>query len=185
MMTTPARAAFHQWNLNELYTNSTGTLQFIEMQTSVDFQDSTNGQHITVTNGTSNTFNLMSNLPSSTTSNHFLLFGTAGIHAAGGPIPDFIIPNNFLFINGGTISFFGAGGSYAPMAYSALPTDGTMSRIWGGNSNNAVNSPTNFAGQTGVVVVPEPTTFVLAPLAFGSMFVAMRRHKKKAILEGS
>jgi hypothetical protein len=169
MIASPARAAFHFWNLNELYTNSSGTLQFIEMQTTSSLQDQLAGQHISVSNGTTNTFNITSNLSSSNTANHFLLFGTAGIQAAGGPAPDFIIPNGFLFSSGGTISFFGAGGGYTPTVYFALPTDGTMSRIWGGTSNNAVNSPTNFNGQSGTVVVPapEPTSVILAPLAIG------------------
>jgi len=39
--------------------------------------------------------------------NHALLLGTSGIHAAGAPTPDYIIPSSFLFSAGGTINFFG------------------------------------------------------------------------------
>lgn len=48
------------------------------------------------------------------------------------------------------ISFFGQNSG----AYQALRTDGVLSRNWG--DGDAVNSPQNFAGQSGVVAVPEP-----------------------------
>ena len=70
-------------------------------------------------NGTTNTFTIPSNLPSDS-KNHTCLFGTTGLQAAGGPTPDYTIPNGFLFTSGGTISFFGQNGG----VYTALPTDG-------------------------------------------------------------
>jgi len=183
-MTAPANAAFHQWSLTELYSNASGTLQFIEMQTPAgpggDNQQFLSGQHITVANvgnTLSNTYNVTTN-SGSPTGGHFLLFGTAGLAAAGGPAPDYIIPNGFLFTAGGSVSYFGNGGSYTPLAYTALPTDGFLSRTWAGG--NALNSPTNFAGQSSPV--PEPTTLVLAPLAFGAMHLVRRRRSNAAAL---
>ena len=109
-------------------------------------------------NTMSNVFNPMNDLPSSNTLNRTFLIGTAGIQAAGGPAPDYFVPNGFLFSAGGSItSNFAQNGG----AFTALPIDGTMSRIWNGG-NNVINSPMNFAGQSGVVVgVPEPTTMIL------------------------
>ena len=170
---TPSKAAFHLWNLQELYSDSTGSLQFIELFTTFDSQQFVGGQQISVSNvgnTLTNTFTLPSNLPSSSSGKSFL-FGTAGLQAAGGPAPDFIIPNNFLFTAGGLISFFGTNSG----SYTALPTDGTASRIWGGSTNNATNSPRNFAGQTGTVV-PEPS-FSLMALAIGGIFWTSRRRK--------
>jgi hypothetical protein len=175
MIATPAHASAHLWNITEIYSNSSGTLQFIEMFTTSTGQSNfVTARSIQVSNGvTTNTFNVPSTTLAGSTANRNLLFGTAGIQAAGGPAPDFIIPNNFLFTTGGNITFFGAGDG----PYTALPIDGTSSRVWGSNVNNVVNSPSNYAGQTGVVVIPEPTSFILVSLALGSFYsLARRRH---------
>jgi hypothetical protein len=164
--TSSTKAAFHLWQIDQIYTNSTGTLQFIELHAPTSGQNFVPGQQIQVTNGTqTNTFTIpsgSSDLPGDT-NGHELLFATAGVQAAGGPVPDYVIPNNFLLAAGGTINFFGQNSG----SYSALPTDGTLSRVW--NGGNEVNSPTNYAGQSGIVVaaVPEPATLLLTSLAFG------------------
>src|SRR6476646_4392570 len=49
--TTPAGAAFHLWNIQEIYTDSSGTLQFIELQTSDPGQNFVNGLNVTVSSG--------------------------------------------------------------------------------------------------------------------------------------
>ncbi len=176
MIATPARASAHLWNITELFSNSSGTLQFIEMFTTSTGQSNfLTARSIVVSNGTStNTFNVPSTTLAGSTANRSLLFGTSGIQAAGGPAPDFIIPNNFLFTLGGNITFFGAGDG----PYTALPTNGTSSRVWGGNVNNLVNSPSNYAGQTGVVGVPEPTSILLVSLALGSFYSFTRRRMR-------
>jgi hypothetical protein len=168
----PARAAFHLWSINEIYTNASGTLQFIELVDSFGGQNFVGGQSISasdVPNTATNTYTISGAvvLPGNTFGQH-VLFGTAGLQAAGGPAPDFTLPDGFLFSAGGNISFFGLNSG----AYAALPTDGTLSRDWNSNTN-ATNSPTNYSGQTGQVVVPEPMTFAL--LACGSLFLRRRR----------
>ena len=159
---SPAQAAFHLWGINEIYSNSSGTLQFIELQTPFGGQQFVGGQTITVSSGAmSHAFTVPANLPGDTT-NHFFLIGTPGIQAAGGPAPDYpMLPAGFLFTGGGTINFWGTNSA----AYSALPLDGLMSRNWTTMTNNLVNSPTNFAGATGIVNgVPEPATMILTPI---------------------
>ncbi|HEV2971173.1 MAG TPA: autotransporter-associated beta strand repeat-containing protein [Pirellulales bacterium] len=149
-----ARAAFHLWNISELYTNSSGTLQFIELSTTASGQSFVGGHSIQITFGSTHTFTIPSNLPTSPdTTNREFLIGTAGIQAAGAPAPDFIMPNGFLFSGGGSIAFFGANSG----TYTALPTDGTMARLFTGGTN-IVNNPQNFAGQTGKVVVADVWT---------------------------
>jgi hypothetical protein len=148
----PARsqAAFHLWEIQEIYTNSSGDLQFIEMFNTAGFDYFVKDQQIFVSNTDftqTNTFKMPSNVPDSF--NRHILLGTAGLQAAGGPAPDFIIPNGFLFAGGGTIDFFGQNGG----SYTALPTNGTLSRDWN-NGNNIANSPTNYAGVTGSVLPP-------------------------------
>src|SRR5450432_1395701 len=40
MITTPAHAAFHLWNIREVYSDASGSLQFIELFTSAGAQQS-------------------------------------------------------------------------------------------------------------------------------------------------
>src|SRR5262245_1873466 len=154
LITPQARGAFHLWKLQEIYTDSSGTLQFIEMFENLGggeiFVGGMQIQVQNVGNTQTHTFNLPPGDLDGSTFNHALLFGTAGLQAAGGPAPDYIIPNDFLFPEGGTISFFGANSG----PYSALPTNGSLSRTWTGG--DALNSPQNFAGQSGTVSPPPP-----------------------------
>ena len=174
---TPARASAHLWNLQELYSNSSGTLQFIELFTTSNTQTNFVIPRSIVVSNVGATLTNTFPVPTGTlapTFNKSLLFGTAGIQAAGGPAPDYIIPNGFLFTAGGSVTFFGANGG----AYTALPTNGIASRIWTSGLNNTINSPTNFAGVTSSV--PEPTSLVLVPVALGSMYWMSRRRKLKS-----
>lgn len=172
MLPSPAQAGFHLWTIREVYTDSSGSLQFIELVDSFGGQNLVSGKSLNVSNvGATQThfFTVPGSSLSGSTLNHALLFGTAGLAAAGGPTPDYIIPDNFLFAAGGSIAFFGQGGG----AYSALPTDGVFSRTWG--NGNAVNSPQNFAGQTGTIVVPEPATWTLFGAGLTCLGFVMRR----------
>jgi hypothetical protein len=162
----------HLWQITEVYTNSSGTLQFIELFDANFGEEFTAGQSINVSNigfSQTNTFTFPGNLTPPTANKHMLL-GTAGIQAAGAPAPDFIIPSGFLFQAGGDISFFGANSD----SYTALPTDGSLARIWQGG--NATNTPTNYAGQSGTIVVPEPATLGLLALSAAFAFPRRRRH---------
>ena len=178
LLTTPAQAGFHLWSIREVYTDVSGSLQFIELVDSFGGQTFVGGHSISVANvgnTITHTFTIPANL-SANTFNHALLFGTAGLQAAGGPVPDYIIPNNFLFQAGGTLTFFGGSGGGGGGPYSALPTDGTLSRIWVGGGSSP-NSPENLAGQIGFVAVPEPGSLALLGLGFG--LLVRTRHKQR------
>lgn len=169
-----ASAAFHLWNIRELYTNSNGTLQYIEFFTTFGNQQFVGGQQISITpsgGGAANTFTIPSNLPGDST-NHAFIIGTAGLVAAGGPVPDFIIPNGFLFAGGGSISFFGSNSG----AYTALPTNGTLSYNFP-SGTTGTNSPQNFAGAVGAV--PEPTTWAIL-MAAGGLGVARLLRRRQS-----
>ena len=173
-LATPARGAFHLWNIQQLYTDNSGSLQYIQLFDSSGGQNFVGGMQIQVANvgGTqTHTFTIPGVTLGGNTFNHALLFGTSSLQAFGAPPPDFILPNNFLFAGGGSISFFGANSG----PYTALPTDGTLSRNWGGS--NTPNSPQNYAGQSGFITVPEPATGAL--LAAGAIIstLAFRRRK--------
>jgi hypothetical protein len=148
-----AHAAFHLWAITQIYSNSDGSLQFIEMIDNSGGQQFVGGQSITVLNGGSmHPFTVPNNL-STDSFHHELLFGTSKLEAAGGPKPDFIIPNGFLFTGGGTIDFFGTSGGTNGLSYPALPTDSVHALTYN-NGPVVINSPQNFLGQTGAVLLP-------------------------------
>ena len=172
MLTSSAQAAFHLWTVRELFTNLDGSQQFIELFCPSSGQTVIGGQQIQVTDQagtTTHTFTIPSNVSGDTT-NHAYLIATSGFAAAAGAVtPNAIVPSSFLFPAGGTINFFGTPTSNA---YTALPTNGVLSRVVPGGTNQ-VNSPQNYAGQIGQV--PEPTTWALLGLGGIACCFLMRR----------
>jgi len=164
---TPVQGAFHLWNIREVYTDASGTKQFIELFTSASGQTFVGGQQIRVSDGvTTHTFTISGNLASDS-ANHALLFGTASITNFGSPKPNYVLPDNFVFANGGTISFFGANSG----AYTALPADGVLSRTW--SDGNAINSPQNFGGESGTISIPNsPPNISITNPPDNSLFAA-------------
>jgi len=165
-MAMPARAAFHLWQIREIYTDGTGTKQYIEMFCPSSSQTFVSGQSIKVSSGgTTNTFTLNHGL-SGDSLNHPLLFGTPLTTNSGGPPVDYILPTNFLFASGGSISFFGANSG----TYTALPTNGSSSYVYPAGTTSA-NNPQNYAGTTGLITNIFPIAILLNPLA-GQIFGA-------------
>jgi hypothetical protein len=146
-----AVAGSHTWDVNELFSNASGTIQFIELkETGGGNLETGVGGHVVSSNTKS--FTIANSVAAPTSFKH-LLFATAGFASLpGAPTPDQIMPDNFFSVNGDTIT-------YAPwdsMVFGSgvMPTDGI-------NSLNepltvAPNSPTNYAGQTGSVNANPP-----------------------------
>jgi serralysin len=183
VISTPARAAFHLWQVRELYSNSSGTVQFIELFTTSNSQTNFSVPRTIVSTNVGGTLTNTFTLPIATlapTLNKSWLFGTAGVAANGGPTPDHILPNNFLFTGGGSINLFNTAAISG--TYAALPTNGILSRNFtpagiNNTPSDLPNSPTNFSGTVGTV--PEPTSLVLVSLALGGIYSMSRRRKSK------
>ncbi len=157
-----AAAFFHNYRINELYSNADGSIQFIELTNGpVNGEMFSEGVTMSVTaqgGSASHTFTFPSNLPSSVTANTSVLLATQGFANLGIVTPDFIVPAGFLFTGGGTVNL----GTFDIVTYSALPTNGILSMNRDGTT--AVNSPRNFAGKTGTVsTVAGTTTTTQAP----------------------
>lgn len=178
-----ARAANHLWHISEVYSNADGTVQFVEMHNDFDGEGFLGGLTLEASNADatdSHTFTFPTGVPNPfATADKYVLIATAGFGSLpGGVTPDFTLPANFLFINGGSLEYPAAADS---ITYAALPTDGTTSltrNLTTHDLNPAVNSPTNFAGQSGSVV-PEPA--VAAPLAAavaGAMGRGIKRRRR-------
>src|SRR5258706_11072457 len=108
-----AQAAFHLWQINEIYSSSDGSVQFIELRDSSGL----NGENALATHfiqsvsGTlTNKFIFPTNLASSITANKSFVIGTANLASIpGGVRPDYVCTNlgRFLLAGGSTINYAG------------------------------------------------------------------------------
>jgi hypothetical protein len=152
-----ANAAFHLWQVSEMYSNSDGTIQFIRVTALAGGQQFLAGHTLRSTenvSGAFNTFTFPANLPGDTTGKSMLI-GTTGFAALGVVTPDYTIPNGFLHhVNGGIFNF--AEGA-DQINFTGMPINGKTSFLRGGGT--ALNAPKNFAGATGTVLVPQRQDF--------------------------
>jgi hypothetical protein len=151
--TLPALAGVHLWRVKEIFSNPDGTIQFIEIATCCGStsENFLSGQVLT---SNTNSFTFPSNVAGSTLNKHVLLATSAFAALPGAPPPDHIIVDNFFSTAADTIAF----SVYDTLIFSAgqLPTDGTTSLNKDPDDTTdttftAVNSPTNYAGQTGTI----------------------------------
>lgn len=148
-----ARAGSHTWDVNELFSNDDGTIQFIELFEANGTPGEVNVQGHAITSNV-NSFPLPGSSLTAPTSNKFLLIATqAFADLPDAPTPDYIIPAGllpfFFSVDGDTVSYqpydnltFGGG---------VLPTDGISSLNF--DLTTGVNSPTNYASETGSIDV--------------------------------
>ena len=138
-------AVFHTYRIEQIYSNSDGTVQFIVMHESQS-SDGENlwGGHVLTAQGGGivNSFTFPNDLPSSATSGTRVLIATEGFAALGVITPDYVVPDHFLSTTSGSVNF----ADVDQLGYSSLPTDGVMAL--GGNGQPIQNLATNFAGQS-------------------------------------
>ena len=145
------QASFHTFQINEIYSNFDGSIQFIELKEmfGASGQNFLSGLSLTSGSGAnSKTFTFPRNLASSATAGKSVLIATQGFAALGLVTPDYVIPDGFLALPAGTVNY----ANVDFVQYTQLPTDGNASI-----NRNAVpqqNSPTNFAGQTAMIPGP-------------------------------
>ncbi|MCP3981214.1 MAG: hypothetical protein GY716_18090 [bacterium] len=139
--------------VKELFSDASGNLQFVELwcPPSQPNEINMNGKSITSLTGPFHTFT-GSFAPGSTGDAHILL-GTAAFAALpGAPTPDHIIPPNSFSVAGpDTIQWHVYGASILSYGTAQLPTDGVNSLTR--PATIGPNSPTNFAGESGSVVI--------------------------------
>ena len=151
----PAGAVFHKWQINEIYSNSDGTVQFIELFTNDDLQNELSFESIF---SDLSTFQFGANLPDSATAFHFVLIGTQSYTQAPGAVaPDYMVTDNFFSVDGDAIIF--ANVDVVGFGPGDLPVDGDLSIDR--NLVPSLNSPINFAFEEGHVLVPEPNRILL------------------------
>jgi len=154
--TQPGWAGAHTWDVNEIFSNADGTIQFIELRETGggDFETGVPSAFI-VSNA--NNYDIPPPNLVGPTGFRLLLFATDGYAALpGAPTRDYEIPANFFSVGGDTIQY----SPYDSVTFApgTLPTDGIHSLNRSGVSSLAVgvNSPTNYAGDDGSVNAGPP-----------------------------
>lgn len=144
-----ARGGAHTWDVNEVFSNADGTIQFVELFEANGTPGETHLTGRTVTSdATGNSFTITSDVPPPSSNRHLLLATARFAALPGAPTPDYIIPTGsvpFFEIAGDTVRY----NPYDAFTFGAVPTDGIQSMNDGGVV--AANSPTNYAGDTGSV----------------------------------
>jgi hypothetical protein len=164
-----ALASYHSFQIEQLYSNADGTVQFIVLHESAGFsgEEFLTGHTLTSTHaGVTKTFTFPNDLPSDSTAGRRVLIATQAFATLGlatnagygepppspppppamGPVtPDYVIPNGFLPTDGGTINY----ADVDILTYASLPTDGTNALLRSGSISP--NVATNFAGSSAMV----------------------------------
>jgi hypothetical protein len=165
LIAAPAHASYHLWQIDQIYSNASGTVQYIQFTTGDGGQQFLSGHSIVVMQNVvyegygypmpaTHSYNIAGNLPGDTTNKRFLV-ATQGFADLNIVKPDYVVANGFLFLTDSTLSYAGAD----MMSYGALPTDGMRALTRTGAQ--ATNSFTNFAGKSGSIgAAPAPTVTV-------------------------
>ncbi|HET6249315.1 MAG TPA: PEP-CTERM sorting domain-containing protein [Tepidisphaeraceae bacterium] len=186
-----AGATYHTFKFDEVYSNPSGTIQFIELHESLgangqNFESeapdifSFSGPDATSTSNREHTLTL-TDLPNSNTANTFFLLGTAGYNAlSGAPKADYLIPNNFFNPAGDSLQYGSTGpdGTVDQITFGALPSNLSQALQRVGTSGNTFNTGpaiANTFSNGGDFAVPEPTIGGILALAAGGFLFRRRR----------
>jgi hypothetical protein len=153
----PARAAFHLWKVNEVFSSADGNVQFVELSDDSDFEHLIGGHQVRVRAGgtTLDSFTFPADLDTTETAGRTLLLATPGFEALAGVSPDYEIAPGFVDLGQATAVAFDA---LDELPLAGLPGDGRSSlhRNAGSAPVVADASPRNFAGEQGAIDLPEP-----------------------------
>ena len=159
-------ASDHLWEIQEVYSNSDGSVQFVEFFTTADGEFFVSNARLQLEIGgiPVKTFDFPTDLSGSTTANRTFLVATANFATRFGVTPDYVMPSNFLSAGlSGTLNF---GPNFDRVSLSGLPTNGIASLnglVFNSSpsafSVNAQATPRNFAGQQ--ITIPEPSATLL------------------------
>jgi len=160
LFSLPAHASFHTYVIDELYSSADGTVQYIVLHESLGMngENLLGGHTLTATHGgQTKSFTFPQDLPGgmcdyyscmgSPTAGTRVLIATDGFTALGLVTPDYVVPNGFLPIDGGTINYAGVDA----VTFPALPTDGLNAFYRDGTTRR--NLAINFARDSASVAL--------------------------------
>ncbi len=152
VVATTAAALPETFSIQQIFSSADGTVQFVVIHDKGQ-NDCDAGENrwagltlVSTGPGPQRTFTFATNLPTCKTSGRNILVATEGFAALGIVSPDYVMPNGFLQMPGGAVSFGGI--SYMP--YTTLPNDGVTALRFDGTP--IPNVATNLAGASASVV---------------------------------
>lgn len=147
------RAGSHTWDVWEVFTNADGTVQFLELKETNNTPGETGlGGHLMIAQPSGHTYTIQNSVVSPTTGKSYLMATAAFAALPGAPVPDEIMPANFLALTDTSCEY--NPWDTASWSAGALPSDGIQSlsrAVTNGPLAPGVNSPKNYAGATGSV----------------------------------
>jgi hypothetical protein len=172
-----ALAAAPSFQISEVFSNADGTVQFVQLRemSGLNGQNALAGQTLTVTRGARiNTFVIPTDLPHAQTANHAVLLVTAGYLQVPGNypefkavVPDYIMPNQFLPAEGGTVNFAGVD----TFTYPALPRDG-FSAVYRSGNTIRDNNVQNYGGASASLPVVPVIAFEYYNITLDHYFIS-------------
>jgi hypothetical protein len=165
-----AEATYHEWKIDQAYSNASGTVQYVDFLLTNPNDDE---QFISNAQFQSN-FHMMgfTNLPSVPVNGQHFLIATPGFAAIAGVTPDYTFPATPFFNHAGDSLSYGPG-----LNVLTTPALSDGSRAFG-PSGFVLARPTNFAGKVGSV--PEPPTGLLLLLGVAGLWILARRSRRVA-----
>ncbi len=155
---SPAIGGSHQWRFSEFYSSPDRSVQFIEMQEIAGSDNETELQRHWFETNSYNTDHrdiLGSALPFGTANKKFLVGTESYAALTGVPAPDYIVPDAIIEPDGDIVVWWFYQIIVIPPA--TMPSDGVLSITVVDplvpSYSVGMNSPTNFAGDTGTVVL--------------------------------
>lgn len=155
----PARANFHLWEIAEVYSNESGSIQYVEFVTTSGSQGVLANHVLSATSdGVVRNFTFPTDLLGPTANKRFLVATPGFAQLPGGVTPDYVLPCGAFFTPGATsitIDFIGA--DSLTFDGTSLPTDGAnaLYATTAGALSTAANTPTNFASANGSLALTE------------------------------
>jgi hypothetical protein len=166
-----AQATFHEWKIDQAYSNASGTVQYVDFlltNPNDDEQFLSNAQF----QSTLHTMGF-TNLPSPPVNGQHFLIATPGFAALSGVTPDYTFSATPFFNRAGDTLSYGPGLSV--LTTPAL-SGGSLAF---GPSGFVPARPTNFAGRVGSV--PEPATGIMLLLGAAGLWFFTWRSRRRAV----
>lgn len=163
-------AGIHTWDVNEVFSNADGTVQFVELWEANGTPGETGVGNGTITSDTQSHSFGNGPVTGPTTNKYYLIATQAFADLPGAPTPDEIIPSGsipFFSTAGDTVAF----GGFDSWLFGVVPTNGTDSLDR--STGVGANSPTNYNGDTGSVDASPPPPAAVPMSSIPIIFVVL------------
>lgn len=153
LATFQSHAVFHEWEINEVFSNGDGSIQYIELTTDLNGQGQLSGKFlVSSATGAGNTTLTFNGDLVGDTAGKSLLLATAGFADLTGLEPDFTLPSGFVPTRGGSLNF-GEGASILTFSQEQFPLNGVQAL--NSDLQPVTPTPNNFADNVPATVATD------------------------------